>query len=171
MMKKRDIVTTTAALNSALTNMELPLEGDVLLRSDEYAYPRAFPVIYSCLTRCGLSRVIPCRGRSKKVSSSNISLLEGQFESRYLETFRSLAALLFLQQILTPRVSRYLQLGCDLRDLDALESILLSAVNLEESQILFVAEVSITYMDCQAADALIRWAGKLSHSEHGVCRV
>jgi hypothetical protein len=43
MMKKRDVIITTAALNSVLTNMQVPLEGDVLLRSDEYAFPKLSP--------------------------------------------------------------------------------------------------------------------------------
>jgi hypothetical protein len=46
MMKKRDVIITTAALNSVLTNMQVPLEGDVLLRSDEYAFPKLFPPLY-----------------------------------------------------------------------------------------------------------------------------
>jgi tRNA wybutosine-synthesizing protein 4 len=36
MMRKRDVVTTTPALNSMLTDMQVPLEGSILLRSDEY---------------------------------------------------------------------------------------------------------------------------------------
>ena len=63
------------------------------------------------------------------------------------------------------RISRYLQLGCDLRDLNSLEKILASTVNIQESLILLVAEVSITYMDVEAADALIRWTGTLPHGE------
>jgi hypothetical protein len=39
MLKKRDAVTNTTALNSMLTNMQIPLDGDVLLRSDEYDFP------------------------------------------------------------------------------------------------------------------------------------
>jgi hypothetical protein len=39
MLKKRDVVTNTTALNSMLTNMQIPLDGDVLLRSDEYDFP------------------------------------------------------------------------------------------------------------------------------------
>ena len=39
MLKKRDVVMNTAALNSMLTNMQIPLDGDVLLRSDEYDFP------------------------------------------------------------------------------------------------------------------------------------
>jgi hypothetical protein len=44
MLKKRDVVASTVALNSMLTDMQLPLEGDVLLRSDEYG----FPIISRC---------------------------------------------------------------------------------------------------------------------------
>lgn len=62
-------------------------------------------------------------------------------------------------------MSRYLQLGCDLRNLNSLENILASTVNIQESLILLVAEVSITYMDVEAADALIRWTGTLPHGE------
>lgn len=63
------------------------------------------------------------------------------------------------------RMSRYLQLGCDLRNLNSLENILASTVNIQESLILLVAEVSITYMDVEAADALIRWTGTLPQGE------
>jgi len=39
-MKKRDVVTTITTLNSMLKGIQVPLEGNVLLRSDEYAFPR-----------------------------------------------------------------------------------------------------------------------------------
>ncbi|KAH0495546.1 hypothetical protein TgHK011_009089 [Trichoderma gracile] len=55
------------------------------------------------------------------------------------------------------RSTKYCQLGCDLRHLDRLRTLLDSVVNLSECAILFVAEVSITYMDTQYADALIEW--------------
>ena len=42
MMKKRDVVASTTALNAMLKGMQVPLEGNVLLRSDEYALPRCF---------------------------------------------------------------------------------------------------------------------------------
>ena len=42
MMKKRDVVTSTTALNAMLKGIQVPLEGNVLLRSDEYAFPRYF---------------------------------------------------------------------------------------------------------------------------------
>ncbi|TAQ86262.1 hypothetical protein B7494_g5426 [Chlorociboria aeruginascens] len=56
---------------------------------------------------------------------------------------------------------QYLQLGCDLRDLPRLEQALARAIKLSECIILFIAEVSITYMNTEAADALIRWAATL----------
>jgi tRNA wybutosine-synthesizing protein 4 len=56
------------------------------------------------------------------------------------------------------RSDQYLQIGCDLRDLSELSTVLASAVDLEKYLILFTAEVSITYMDVKAADALIKWA-------------
>jgi len=47
--------------------------------------------------------------------------------------------------MLTPRVFRYIQLGCDLRDLLSLQEIISSTVDVHDSRILLVAEVSITY--------------------------
>ena len=55
---------------------------------------------------------------------------------------------------------QYLQIGCDLRDLGTLDRALASAFDLEKIEILFVAEVSITYMDAHYADNLIEWASK-----------
>lgn len=56
------------------------------------------------------------------------------------------------------RSDQYLQVGCDLRELSELSTVLASAVDLELSLILCIAEVSITYMNVEAADALIEWA-------------
>lgn len=56
---------------------------------------------------------------------------------------------------------QYLQVGCDLRELSDLSSVLASTVDMEKSLVLFTAEVSITYMDVEAADALIKWAYEL----------
>lgn len=55
------------------------------------------------------------------------------------------------------RSTKYCQLGCDLRQLDRLRALLESVVSLSECAVLFVAEVSITYMDTQYADSLIEW--------------
>jgi tRNA wybutosine-synthesizing protein 4 len=59
------------------------------------------------------------------------------------------------------RSDQYLQLGCDLRDLKVLNQTLASAVDFENCLVLLTAEVSITYMNVEAADALIEWAGTL----------
>jgi tRNA wybutosine-synthesizing protein 4 len=56
---------------------------------------------------------------------------------------------------------QYLQLGCDLRNLEHLNQTLKSVVDIDKCLILLTAEVSITYMDVEAADALIEWAGRL----------
>jgi tRNA wybutosine-synthesizing protein 4 len=58
---------------------------------------------------------------------------------------------------------QYLQIGCDLRDLSTLSNVLGSVLNLEECLVLCTAEVSITYMNVEAADALIKWACALSN--------
>jgi len=63
------------------------------------------------------------------------------------------------------RSDQYLQLGCDLRDLARLDKALTSAFDVQACQILFVAEVSITYMDAGYSDDLIRWASKLPHGK------
>jgi tRNA wybutosine-synthesizing protein 4 len=55
----------------------------------------------------------------------------------------------------------YAQVACDLRDLSKLSSALSSIVDLEDSLIMFSAEVSVTYMSVTAADALIKWTGTL----------
>ncbi len=72
--------------------------------------------------------------------------------------------------------NQYVQIGCDLRDLPDIERSLSTVVSLPDSEFLFVAEVSITYMETEAADSVIRWAsklgpGKLSYSgiPHGPC--
>jgi tRNA wybutosine-synthesizing protein 4 len=60
------------------------------------------------------------------------------------------------------RSDQYIQLGCDLRDLEGLRQGLVSAVDIDNSVVLFTAEVSITYMNAEAADSLIQWASKLA---------
>lgn len=64
------------------------------------------------------------------------------------------------------RSDQYMALGCDLRDLDTLERILRAEFKVPASSILFVAEVSVTYMPVADANALIAWASTL---EDGMC--
>ncbi|OTA02640.1 hypothetical protein A9Z42_0030430 [Trichoderma parareesei] len=66
------------------------------------------------------------------------------------------------------RSATYCQLGCDLRQLGRLRTLLESVVSLSECAILFVAEVSITYMDTQYADALIEWGSTVGR-ENDFC--
>ncbi|KHJ33714.1 putative leucine carboxyl methyltransferase [Erysiphe necator] len=56
------------------------------------------------------------------------------------------------------RSDQYLQVGCDLSNIAQLNDILSDIVDEADSSILFIAEVSITYMEADAADKLIRWA-------------
>ncbi|KAH6713629.1 hypothetical protein BKA61DRAFT_46079 [Leptodontidium sp. MPI-SDFR-AT-0119] len=58
------------------------------------------------------------------------------------------------------RSDQYIQLGCDLRDIGSLGRVLGSVVDIEKCSVLFTAEVSITYMNVEAADTLIQWASK-----------
>ncbi|RYP57123.1 hypothetical protein DL769_009673 [Monosporascus sp. CRB-8-3] len=60
---------------------------------------------------------------------------------------------------------KYAQIGCDLRDLANIERSLSALVSLPDSEFLFVAEVSITYMETEAADGVIRWASSLGQAE------
>ena len=57
------------------------------------------------------------------------------------------------------RSERYLAVGCDLADITRLDMILTSVIQMLDCQVLCTAEVSMTYMDTNAADSLIRWAG------------
>lgn len=54
----------------------------------------------------------------------------------------------------------YLALGCDLGDTARLDEILTGLFDVSKSFILCTAEVSITYMDMKAADALIQWGAR-----------
>lgn len=57
------------------------------------------------------------------------------------------------------RSEHYLAIGCDLADITRLDMLLTSEVQMSNCLVLCTAEVSITYMNTNAADALIRWAG------------
>lgn len=63
------------------------------------------------------------------------------------------------------RSERYCQVGCDLRNLDNLHQALESISPLSGCEILFVAEVSITYMETRCADDLVQWANSLCQGE------
>lgn len=56
----------------------------------------------------------------------------------------------------------YAALGCDLRNIPRLQRLLRNIADINDCLILCVAEVSITYMQTDAADALINWSSTLS---------
>ncbi len=59
---------------------------------------------------------------------------------------------------------QYVQIGCDLRDLKTLQQGLTAAVgDLGECELIFVAEVSITYMEREGADEVVRWASTVGN--------
>ncbi len=59
----------------------------------------------------------------------------------------------------------YVQIGVDLRELGRLREGLDMVVDVEESEFLFVAEVSVTYMEREGADAVVKWAVGLGDGE------
>lgn len=60
------------------------------------------------------------------------------------------------------RSDPYIAFGCDLADINKLNAVLANEVDLETCSVLFVAEVSMTYMDAADADSLLKWACKFS---------
>jgi tRNA wybutosine-synthesizing protein 4 len=62
------------------------------------------------------------------------------------------------------RSKDYIAIGCDLGNLEKLDHVLRTQVLPAECAILFVAEVSLSYMDVKKASAVINWASKLSNN-------
>ncbi|PGH10093.1 tRNA wybutosine-synthesizing protein 4 [Blastomyces parvus] len=61
------------------------------------------------------------------------------------------------------RSREYVGIGCDLGDIPKLEAALKDVVGLDKASILCIAEVSITYMEVNLADAILRFMPKLSN--------
>lgn len=59
------------------------------------------------------------------------------------------------------RSEQYIAVGCDLRDIRQLDALLRQQFDLPSCTILVVAEVSITYMEPDAADELVRYTSGL----------
>lgn len=57
---------------------------------------------------------------------------------------------------------KYLAVGCDLRELDKLESVLRTEFDMSNTHvsILFTAEVSVAYMTLEASNAVFKWASR-----------
>ncbi|EAW13037.1 tRNA methyltransferase PPM2 [Aspergillus clavatus NRRL 1] len=60
------------------------------------------------------------------------------------------------------RSEKYIGVGCDLKNLKKLDDVLRTEVLPSECSILFLAEVSLTYMDVKSANAVLDWASKLN---------
>lgn len=64
------------------------------------------------------------------------------------------------------RSSRYVAVGCDLKNLKKLDDVLRDCIlPSEECSVLFLAEVSLTYMDVMSANEVVKWAAKLTKGE------
>ena len=59
--------------------------------------------------------------------------------------------------------THYLAVAGDLQDLDTLRSVLRLAIDSTNVSMLFIAEVSLTYMDTAAADALLQWTAQFKY--------
>lgn len=59
------------------------------------------------------------------------------------------------------RSKQYIAIGCDLSDINQFDALLKQQLNLPNCTILVLAEVSITYIDTNAADKLIRYTAGL----------
>ena len=59
----------------------------------------------------------------------------------------------------------YNAIGCDLCQLSLLEDSLKEVAQISNNPILFIAEVSLTYMEYRDADALIQWASRFDNGK------
>lgn len=62
--------------------------------------------------------------------------------------------------------AHYAAVGCDLTDTRSLDHVLRELLGLTECTILFIAEVSMTYMGVEAADQVLRWAASFHSGKH-----
>lgn len=64
------------------------------------------------------------------------------------------------------RSPRYLAVGCDLKNMKKLDDVLRASVlPSDDCSVLFLAEVSLTYMDVKSANEVVTWASKLTSGE------
>ena len=63
------------------------------------------------------------------------------------------------------RSAHYCALGCDLTDIGQLDRLLHECLHFSKCIVLCTAEVSVTYMNVDAADSLISWAGQYDDSK------
>lgn len=122
------------------------------------------------------SDVLPwqCNSRWPELSQNTL-FVDVDFRDLLEGKRRVILATPELQQLLEPfeigddssslllKSRRYCQVGCDLRDLPLLKHVLAGLVggSVSDASFLFVAEVSITYLETQKTDDIIHWASTL----------
>ena len=67
------------------------------------------------------------------------------------------------------RSKHYVAIGCDLKNLTKLDDVLRAEVLPSECAVLFLAEVSLTYMDVKSANAVVSWASRLNNGQNNPC--
>ncbi|KAI9694117.1 MAG: tRNA methyltransferase ppm2 [Bathelium mastoideum] len=70
------------------------------------------------------------------------------------------------QDVILVRANRYIGLGCDLKQLDGLTKVLEEQVHIGDCAVLFLAEVSMTYMQPVDADSVIQWGSRFGDEQH-----
>lgn len=64
--------------------------------------------------------------------------------------------------------SRYVAVGCNLTDTHTIDKIIRESLGLEAASLLFVAEVSMTYMKVEAADKVVKWASGFDDGKQSI---
>lgn len=70
------------------------------------------------------------------------------------------------EDVIQISTSRYRAVGCDLKNLKKLDGVLQNNIlPSADCSVLLLAEVSLTYMDVQSANDIIKWASNLTNGE------
>ena len=120
----------------------------------------------------GCSDPLAFQWLSKRTSLLNATFVDVDYPELIAKKCNVIMNTAQLQEMLSPfqeankaggvflRSNQYSALGCDLTNVENLERTLAGVLDLSSSLILCTAEVSITYMNIEAADALIKWAAR-----------
>lgn len=103
----------------------------------------------------------------------NVRFVDVDYKALMLTKTEIIEATPRMRDLLTPQAlpddgytvlstHEYLAVGCDLRDIAGLGATIGSLTEGDRCLVLCVAEVSITYMNPDAADAVMEWAANLS---------
>lgn len=117
------------------------------------------PLFWQCLSRYPTECVAV---KFVDVDYKDLMLKKREIVQRTDELYATLSGVVVPEEgNVLLRSDQYLQLGCDLRDVSCLQQSLAAVLDIPTCDVLFAAEVSITYMNVDAADALIGWASTL----------